>query len=432
MTAPGNGRAPGQLNPYVRDLQCVVCGRSWPATLTAGTCPACGPQGILEVRFDYKALGRDWDRDRLGAQDGRGAGTGAGMWQFWPFLPVGPQASDSPLIPGGTPLVDAPRLARAVGVGRLWLKDEGRNPTASLKDRASAVGVAMAKLAGARVVATASTGNAASSLAGAAAASGLRSVIFVPRTAAEAKIAQLLIFGAVVLVVEGSYADAFRLARQAIEEYGWYSRLSGLNPYLVEGKKTAGLELARDLGWRAPDWVVVSVGDGCTVAGVAKAFEELAELGWMEGRPRVLGVQAQGAPAVAEFFRTGSFRPGPEATIADGIAVGEPRNYLKAARRVRASGGTFVEVSDDEIREAMRLTGRLAGVFAEPAAAAAVAGLARAAREGIVGRGDEVAVLITGSGLKDVRRAVEAGGSPIRVAADPQAVRAALPAEVRE
>lgn len=409
---------------YVRHLECVLCGHTWPAVPTATTCPDCGPTGILDVVFDYDAIARAWDRDRVAASPRQG------MWRFLPLLPVEPDGPRGPLTPGDTPLVPAPRLAQALGIGRLWLKDEGRGPTASLKDRASAVGVAKALEAGARVVATASTGNAASSLAGAAAAAGIAAVIFVPRTAAEGKVAQLLVFGATVLQVEGSYADAFRLAGEAIAEYGWFSRLSGINPYLVEGKKTAGLEIALDLGWQVPDWVVVSVGDGCTVAGIARAFEELRRLGWTDRAPRILGVQAEGAPAVAEAFFRGTYRPGPEDTIADGIAVGEPRNHVKAVRRVRASGGTFVLVSDHDIREAMRLTGRLAGVFAEPAAAAAVAGLGRAAREGIVGRDESAVVVVSGSGLKDVRRAIEAGGRPVRIRPDLDAVRAALPAEL--
>lgn len=415
----------------MQGLECVVCGKRWPAGATATTCPACGPQGILDVVFDYETIARRWDRDRLAAPAGdRGA---RGMWRFAPLIPVvgGPSPDRPGLGPGGTPLVEAMRLAQALGVRRLWLKDEGRNPTASLKDRASAVGVSKALEAGARVIATASTGNAATSLAGAAAACGLDAVIFVPKTATEAKLAQLLIFGATVLVVEGSYAQAFALAAEAIAAHGWYSRLSGINPYLVEGKKTAGLEIALDLGWRAPDWVVVPVGDGCTVAGVGKAFQELVRLGWIARGPRILGVQAEGAPAVAECFWTGTYRPGPEATIADGIAVGEPRNCLKATRFVRASGGAFVLVGDDAIREAMRLTGQLAGVFAEPAAAAAVAGLRRAVREGIVEPEAEVVAVITGSGLKDARRAIEAAGSPIRVPPDSGAVDEALPARLR-
>ncbi|MGE5675226.1 MAG: threonine synthase [Mycobacterium leprae] len=348
------------------------------------------------------------------------------MWRFMPLLPVEPDGPRSPLVPGNTPTIEAPRLAESLGVARIWLKDEGRNPTASLKDRASAVGLAKAMEIGADTLATASTGNAACSLAGACAATGRNAVIFVGRSAAEGKVAQLLMFGATVFQVQGTYADAFQLATEAIADNGWYNRLSGINPYLVEGKKTAGLELALDLNWQLPDWVVVSVGDGCTVAGIARAFEELEALGWITKRPRVLGVQAEGSPAVANYFQSGTYHPGPESTIADGIAVGEPRNYIKAVRRVANSKGSFVLVSDADIRAAMRLTGRLAGVFAEPAAGAAVAGLSEAVRRGIVQSGETAAVIISGSGLKDVRRAIEAAGAPVRVPPDLAAVRAHL------
>ncbi|HWI62954.1 MAG TPA: pyridoxal-phosphate dependent enzyme, partial [Symbiobacteriaceae bacterium] len=307
-----------------------------------------------------------------------------------------------------------------------------RAPTASLKDRASAIGVAKALEVGANVVATASTGNAASSLAGACAAAGLRSVIFVPKTAAEGKVAQLLIFGATVFQVQGSYADAFALATQAVAESpSWYNRLSGINPYLVEGKKTCGLEIALDFDWKVPDWVVVSVGDGCTVAGIARAFIELARIGWIDRVPRILGVQASGSQAVAQAFAKGTYEPGGEDTIADGIAVGEPRNWVKAVTRIKASGGTFTLVTDNEIREAMRLTGRLTGVFAEPAAGAAIAGLQKAVLQGIIGKSDSVAVVVSGSGLKDVRRAIEAAGTPIKVAPNMADVRAALPQDIQ-
>lgn len=410
---------------YVKHLECVLCGKTYPAGPTATTCPECGPIGILDVVFDYEHIGMYEDRDAIGAAKDQG------MWRFMPLLPVEPDGPRGPLIPGNTPLIAAPRLAEYIGVGRLWLKDEGRAPTASLKDRASAIGVAKALEVGAKVVATASTGNAASSLAGACAAAGLRSVIFVPKTAAEGKVAQLLIFGATVFQVEGSYADAFALATQAIaEQSGWYNRLSGINPYLIEGKKTCGLEIAADLDWEMPDWVVVSVGDGCTVGGIARAFIELAHLGWIDRVPRILGVQTLGSHPVADAFANGVYKHGGEDTIADGIAVGEPRNWVKAVTRIKATGGTFTLVSDDDIREAMRVTGRLTGVFAEPAAGAAVAGLQKAVAQGIIGQTDSVAVVVSGSGLKDVRRAIEAAGAPIRVRPDMTAVRAALPADI--
>jgi threonine synthase len=303
-----------------------------------------------------------------------------------------------------------------VGVGRLLLKDDGRNATGSLKDRASSVGVVKAREKRKTIIACASTGNAASSCAGMAASMGIRSVIFVPERAPEPKVTQLLIFGATVLRVRGSYEQAFQLCQKSCERWGWYNRNSAINPYLVEGKKTAGLEIGEQLAWEAPDWVAVSVGDGCTIAGVWKAFRELRTLGLMERAPRILGVQAAGAAPVTACFESGGPLEAVEpSSIADSIAVGVPRNWKKAVTAVKEAGGSMINVSDDEILDAMRYTGRLAGVFAEPAAAAAVAGLRRAVEAGVVGRRAIAVALITGNGLKDVQSARAAAGEPFEV-----------------
>jgi threonine synthase len=299
------------------------------------------------------------------------------------------------------------------------LKDDGRNATGSLKDRASSVGVVKAREKRRGIIACASTGNAASSCAGMAASMGMRSVIFVPERAPEPKVTQLLIFGATVFRVRGSYEDAFQLCQQACERWGWYNRNSGINPYLVEGKKTVGLEIGEQLGWQPPDWVAVSVGDGCTIAGVWKAFREMKTLGLTECTPRMLGVQAEGAAPITTAFRTGeTMRPMEPHTLADSIAVGVPRNWKKAVLAVAESGGTMINVSDEEILEAMRYTGRLTGIFAEPAAATAVAGLRRAVAEGLVGRRAGVVAVITGNGLKDVQSARSAVAQPFEIAPD--------------
>ncbi len=288
-----------------------------------------------------------------------------------------------------------------------------------MKDRASAVGVVKAREAKRKIIACASTGNAASSCAGMAASMGMRSVIFVPQRAPEAKVTQLLIFGATVVRVRGSYEQAFQLCQEGCEKWGWYNRNSGINPYLVEGKKTVGLEIAEQLEWSPSDWVAVSVGDGCTIAGVWKAFKELKTLGLIERAPRLLGVQAEGAAPVTACFRSGApLDPIEPKTLADSIAVGVPRNWKKAVLAVEESGGTMINVSDEEILGAMRYTGRLAGIFAEPAAATAVAGLRRAVAEGLIGRRAGATAIITGNGLKDVRSAQSAVGEPFEVQPD--------------
>lgn len=405
---------------FVTGLKCVFCGARYPAR-TVMTCPKCGVTGILDVEYDYAAVKRRLTRRALAARPD------PGQWRWRELLPIGERARLPALAVGGSPLRPAAALARRLGLGTLLLKDDGRNPSASLKDRASAVGAVKAVEAHRRVIACASTGNAASSLAGMAAAMGLKAIIFVPERAPEPKLAQLLIFGATVLRVRGGYDQAWELCQRACERWGWYNRNCAVNPYLVEGKKTVSLEIGEQLGWEVPDWVAVSVGDGCTIAGTWKGFRELRLLGLTRRTPKLLGVQAEGAAPVTAAFRSGEPpRPVEPRTMADSIAVGVPRNWKKAVDAVRESGGTMINVSDEEIREAMRATGALAGVFAEPAAAAGVAGLARAAREGVVPRRAVTLAVITGNGLKDTRSALEAAPRPIEVPPDLDAVAAVV------
>jgi threonine synthase len=397
---------------FVTGLKCVFCGTVH-STRVPYTCPRCGIAGILDVEFDYAAIARRLTRRRLAGRAEQS------HWRYRELLPIGADAALPALSVGWTPLTAAATLARHLGVRTLLLKDDGRNATGSLKDRASSVGVVKAREKRRGIIACASTGNAASSCAGMAASMGMRSVIFVPERAPEPKVTQLLIFGATVFRVRGSYEDAFQLCQQACERWGWYNRNSGINPYLVEGKKTVGLEIGEQLGWQPPDWVAVSVGDGCTIAGVWKAFREMKTLGLTECTPRMLGVQAEGAAPITTAFRTGeTMRPMEPHTLADSIAVGVPRNWKKAVLAVAESGGTMINVSDEEILEAMRYTGRLTGIFAEPAAATAVAGLKRAVAEGLVGRRASVVALITGNGLKDVQSARSAVAQPFEIAPD--------------
>ena len=397
---------------FVTGLKCVFCGTVH-STRVPYTCPRCGIAGILDVEFDYSAIARHLTRRRLAGRSEQS------HWRYRELLPIGPDAALPALSVGWTPLTPAAPLARHLGVRTLFLKDDGRNATGSLKDRASSVGVVKAREKRLKIIACASTGNAASSCAGMAASMGMRSVIFVPERAPEPKVTQLLVFGATVFRVRGSYEQAFQLCQQACERWGWYNRNSGINPYLVEGKKTVGLEIGEQLGWQPPDWVAVSVGDGCTIAGVWKAFREMKILGLTERAPRILGVQAEGAAPITTAFRTGEpMRPIEPHTLADSIAVGVPRNWKKAVLAVAESGGAMINVTDEEILEAMRSTGRLTGIFAEPAAATAVAGLRRALAEGTVGRRASVVAVITGNGLKDVHSARSAVTQPFDIAPD--------------
>ncbi|MGZ4833428.1 MAG: threonine synthase [Terriglobales bacterium] len=397
---------------FVTGLRCVFCGSQF-STRVGYTCPYCGITGILDVQYDYPAIRKVLTRRKLAAR------ADFTHWRYRELLPIGDGAALPALAVGWTPIVAAERLAKHIGVRELLIKDDGRNPTGSLKDRASSLGVVKAVEKRRKIIACASTGNAASSLAGMAASMGLRSAIFVPQRAPEPKVTQLLIFGATVLRVGGSYEQAYDLCQQSCERWGWYNRNCAINPYLLEGKKTVGLEIAEQLGWTPPEWLAMSVGDGCTIAGAWKAFRELKSIGLISRTPRMLGVQAAGAAPVTEAFRShGAIKPIEPKTIADSIAVGVPRNWKKAVMAIEESGGTMINVEDDEILEAMNYTGRLTGVFAEPAAATAIAGLKRALSEGVVPRSCRALAVVTGSGLKDVRAAQQAVQQPFEVPPD--------------
>ena len=272
-------------------------------------------------------------------------------------------------------------------------------------------------------IAAASTGNAASSLAGFAASMGLRSYIFVPERAPDPKVTQLLIFGATVLRVLGSYENAFDLCWEACKKFGWYNRSSGINPYLVEGKKTAGHEIAEQCAGDLPDWVAISVGDGCTIGGIGKGLQEMKLAGLIDRVPRLLGVQAVGAKPILDAYYSGNdLVPSDTNTVADSIAVGTPRNWRRAIQQIKLSGGEMIAVSDDEILDAMRVTARLGGVFGEPAGVTGVAGVKRAVEKGIISSTESVLAVISGNGLKDIQTAMKAAGKDIRIEPDLNAV----------
>lgn len=391
----------------VRALRCLICGRDFDPQEVEYTCPLCGKAGILEVLYDYPQISQSISRESLGKN------YDYSIWRYWPFLPLKEGASIPPLHVGWTPLYWARKLGNKLGIPKLYIKDEGRNPSASLKDRASAVGIVKALEKGAREVTCASTGNAASSWAGFAASVGVRSFIFVPQNAPQAKLAQLLIFGAKLFPIKGTYDQAFDLCIEASSKFGWYNRNTAYNPYLVEGKKTVALEIAEQLNWNVPDKVFVSVGDGCILSGVFKGFADLLRLGWIEDFPQVIGVQAEGA---APLYRAWKERKPIEAieprTIADSISVGIPRNGIMALRDLYLWQGKMITVSDAEILESMRVLGQETGVFGEPAGAASLAGMIKALREGLVREDDKVVVIITGNGLKDISAALRAVSLP--------------------
>lgn len=413
---------------HVLGLRCLVCGEVYPAGQVQYVCPRHGVDGVLDVLYDYEGIAARFSPGHPARSPE------AGMWRYRPLLPVEPQSAAPPLLVGDTPLYPAPRLAAGLGLRRLWVKDEGRNPTASLKDRASAMAVVKADEAGAALITTASTGNAAAALAGLCASAGRPCLIFVPASAPAAKLAQLLAYGATVLAVQGTYDQAVELCLAGAAAHGWYNRTTGFNPYMSEGKKTVAYEVCEQLGWQAPTAIFVSVGDGCIIGGVHKGLRDLLALGWIDRMPRLYGVQASGSNYLAEAWEKGedplAKPPIAAHTVADSISAGLPRDRLKALAAVEETDGAFVTVSDEEILAAIPVLARGSGVFAEPAAAAAWAGLVRAAGYGLVGPDDRVVVLATGSGLKDVaaaRRAAEgAGAAPIEIGPDRESLERAL------
>ena len=411
---------------HVLGLRCLVCGEVYSPGEVDYVCPRHGVDGNLDVLYDYERIGASFSPVD--------AARTAGMWRYRPLLPVEAGARVPPLLVGDTPQYLVPRLAATLGLRRLWVKDDGRNPTASLKDRASALAVVKAAERGAGLITTASTGNAAAALAGLCAAAGRSCLIFVPSSAPAAKVAQLLAYGATVLSVKGSYDQAVELCLQGSAAHGWYNRTTGFNPYMSEGKKTVVFEICQQLGWEAPDAIFVSVGDGCIIGGLHKGLRDLLALGWIDRMPRLYGVQAAGSNYLAEAWERGedvlTKPPIAAHTVADSISAGLPRDRLKAMAAVRETGGAFVTVSDEEILAAIPALARGSGVFAEPAGAAAWAGLVRAAGVGLVGPTDRVVVISTGSGLKDVasaRRAAEgAGAATIEIEADRESLERAL------
>ncbi|GAB4187255.1 MAG: threonine synthase [Phycisphaeraceae bacterium] len=404
-------------------LSCVACGREYSPDGPWVACPECGPNdGIVDIHFDLDAVRHAWREHPLKDRP-------LNHWRYRELLPLEPASIPRHWSVGWTPLIETPRLARSLGLRQLLFKDEGRNPTASFKDRASSVGVAHAMEHHARVIACASTGNAATSLAGHAALAGLACVIFVPDTAPEPKLAQLLVYGAHVVAVRGSYDQAYQLCSEACAKFGWYNRNCAINPVLVEGKKTGGLEIAEqtDALGGMPDWVAVSVGDGCTIAGVWKGLKHMHDLGIIDRLPRLLGVQAEGVAPIAHLIEHGNL-PDPSqttGTIADSINVPVPRNWRKAVKALTESDGVVVCVDDAHILDAMKLAGRH-GVFAEPAAAAALAGVVSAREYDLLSADDRVLCMVTGSGLKDTRAAIKAGGQPIRIPPDLDSLASAL------
>ncbi len=379
--------------------QCSTCGKRYRREEVRYLCPVCARDyrpglpllGVLSAQFNYAVIRRQFSKAK----------------PDWNLFSTVEEEYFPPIPVGNTPFFHSVSLGRHFRLDDLWLKNDGLNPSASLKDRASFLVVAEANRLNEKTVVTASTGNAASALAAVCAAAGKRALIIVPERAPRAKLVQMVLYGATVVPVRGSYDDAFRLSLEYTAKYGGLNRNTAYHPLTIEGKKTVGLEIWQQNQWRVPDAIVVPVGDGVILSGVHKAFCDLRAVGLTAKLPRLVCVQARRSNAIHRYIQTGRCRPArrPQ-TIADSISVSVPANAHLARAAVRESGGFSVTVSDEEILESQQVLASRTGLLAEPAAAATVAALKhlRAARS--LNRKAQIVLLITGLGLRDVEAAM--------------------------
>ena len=401
--------------------RCIACAETQAADFAGFVCPSCG--GNLDITYDYAAIREEIEQD-LG---------------FAALLPVSRLDAPFPLRVGGTPLVAAKRLGEIAGLRNVYLKDDTLNPSASTKDRASAIALRRAADVGADVVAVASTGNAGSSMACLAAATGQSAIVFVPEVAPVAKLTQALSFGATVLAVRGNYDDAFDLCLAACDEFGWFNRSTGYNPFTREGKKTCAYEIWEDLGRRVPDRVVVPTGDGNLLSGMWKGWCDLKAVGLIEQLPRIDCVQSENSAAICHTVQRlreqGTTDPDwskvaidevKATTVADSISVNRPHDGLAAVKAIIQSGGEAIMVADEKILAAIPEIAQNTGVFAEPAAAAPWAAVRQLAQLKKIDKDELVVCLISGSGLKDVANVATVASKPSSVDLSLESVRDAL------
>jgi threonine synthase len=409
------------MTPF--SYQCGNCGKRYERDEVRYLCPLCARDyrpgiplpGVLLAAFDYRCIRRkfrkakpDWNLFCAVEEE------------FFPNIPV-----------GNTPFFKSPRLGASLGFENVWIKNDGLNPTASLKDRASFLMVAEANRLKEPVIVGASTGNAASALAAICAAAGKRALIFVPEKAPKAKLVQMLLYGATVVPVKGTYDDAFRLSLEYTRASGGLNRNTAYHPLTIEGKKTAGLEIWRQNGWRVPDAILVPVGDGVILAGVYKAFYDLRAAGLIATLPRLIAVQAERSNAIHHYVESGIYENAADpATVADSISVSIPSNAHLARLAIVQTGGFSITVTDDEILAAQKILARETGIFAEPASSATVAALKKLRGSKRLARDAQVVLLITGHGLKDIDAAMR--GIEIPPAVEPTLAGAAAALKLRK
>jgi threonine synthase len=379
--------------------ECIDCGKQYDSSETLYLCPHCSkenndsspPKGVLRIVYNFfeiiqkNILFSDIKEDN-----------------FLQLLPIDKIESLPKLKVGNTPMYQFDKLDHKELPFQIYFKDDSQNPTFSFKDRASAVVSAYAKEKGFETIVAASTGNAGSSLAGLCAAQGQKAIIMVPESAPLAKLTQIIMYGATIVPVAGTYDDAFDLSIKATEEFGWYNRNTAFNPFTIEGKKTVSFEIFDQLNESVPDRVFVPVGDGVIISGVYKGFEDLLNLKMIDKIPIIVAIQSEGSDNLTRNINNDDFEIIPSNTIADSISVDIPRNFYMAKQFIQKYNGEYLTVSDDEIMEASAILSRNTGIFAEPAAATSFAGLLKYSEENKLDKDSKNIVLLTGSGLKDL------------------------------
>jgi threonine synthase len=390
------------------------------------TCEWCF--GPLETTYDYDAVAAAISREAIAAGP-------PSIWRYGPLLPVDAPAGNA-LNAGWTPLVRAERLAAELGLGEVWIKDDTRNPTNSFKDRVVAVALGKALDFGFKTAACASTGNLANAVAAAAARTGLQSFVFVPSDLEAGKILTTAVYGGNVVAIDGNYDDVNRLCAELAAEYPWAFVNVNVRPFYAEGSKTLAYETAEQLGWQAPDHVVVPIASGSLLTKVHKGFQELFRVGLLDREPdvRVSGAQAEGCSPVATAFAAGAddVHPVRPSTIAKSLAIGNPADGYYALDVIRRTGGACGSVTDAEIVEGMRLLARTEGIFGETAAGVTIAALKRLARDGVIRRDERVVAYVTGHGLKTLDAIEPYVGVTTTISPSLDAFRAAFPAAGEE
>jgi threonine synthase len=388
------------------EMRCIECGTVHDMAKPAYACTKCG--NLLEVRPDLDSIAEALDFEEMARRP-------LSVWRYKELIPVGPGTHAISLDEGGTPLIRCARLAETLGLKDLWVKFEGANPTGSFKDRGMTVGITKAKELGMKVVTCASTGNTSASLAAYAGAAGMRCVVLIPEgKVALGKLAQAMMHGALVITVKGNFDQALEVVMRSSESLGMYV-LNSVNPFRIEGQKTAAYEVCDQLGGRSPDRLYIPVGNGGNSAAYWKGFAEYEALGAVRNHPEIVGIQAEGAAPIARMFggQGEEFVPVREPdTVATAIRIGNPANWRKTVRAIRESGGKAFAVSDRDILESQKTLARIQGIFTEPAGAASLAGLVKDVEAGHVDRSATVVCVCTGHGLKDPDTAISQSVKP--------------------